>query len=287
MVVNTLTFSKPGYPEILSHITDPPKIIYWQGQPPGQWLKRPKIAVVGSRKFSPYGKAVTERLVAELARAGVVIISGLAYGIDITAHNAALAAGGTTVAILPFGLDRIYPSAHLDTAMKILTLGTLISEYPPGSATAFKSNFVARNRIISGLADAVLIPEATLKSGSLHTARFALEQGRMVMAVPGSITSPASEGSNNLIKSGAIPVTRADDILFALNITSVAQPRQETFTGSGIEAVVYQLIKDGITDQEELITAARIDTSALSSTLTTLEVGGHIRPVGAGNWIAA
>jgi DNA processing protein len=286
MNVNKLKVTDRGYPPTLLNISGPPAALYWAGQPPASWVNRPKIAVVGSRKFSVYGRLVTERLVSQLAGAGVVIISGLAYGIDITAHKAALSSGGTTVAVLPSSLDRVYPAIHLNTARRITLNGSLVTEYAPGSQIAFKSNFIARNRIISGLSDAVLIPEAALKSGSLHTARFALEQGKTVMAVPGNITSPGSEGCNNLIKSGALPVTNAEDIFFALNLTPAnRQPRQ--FNGGGIEAAVYGLIKDGVTDQEELVSAAKIDPRTLSSTLTMLEISGYIRPAGAGNWVDA
>lgn len=287
MNVNTLKVNSLDYPDILKNIVDPPEVIYWNGQPPKQWLDRPKIAVVGSRKLSAYGKAVTERLVSELARQGLVIISGLAYGIDITAHKAALAADGITVAVLPSSLDQIYPAAHLHVARQITRNGTLITEYPLGSNIAFKSNFIARNRIVSGLADAVLIPEAALKSGSLHTARFALDQGKTVMAVPGNITSPTSEGCNNLIKSGALPVTSVDDIFFALKIQPAAKKSRKTFSGTELEAAIYNLIESGVSDQAELIAAAKVDTPALSSALTMLEISGHIRPAGAGNWIIA
>jgi DNA processing protein len=206
MKVNTLTLNAPDFPDILKHISPVPKNLFWSGQSIGSWIERPKVAIVGSRRISPYGRAVTEKLAGELARAGVVIISGLAYGVDITAHNAALAARGITVAVLPSSLEEIYPPAHRNIARQISEKGTLISEYPVG-AISFRSNFIARNRLVSGLADVLIITEAALKSGSLHTARFALEQGKTVMAVPGNITSPTSEGCNNLIKSGAAPIT--------------------------------------------------------------------------------
>lgn len=287
MIVNKLKVSDPDYPQILRQISGPPAAIYWTGCPPHDWLSRPKIAVVGSRKFSPYGKNITERFVYDLARMGVVIISGLAYGIDITAHRAALAAGGITAAVLPSSLDQIYPAAHLNDARQIAEKGSLITEYAPGSDIAFKSNFIARNRIVSGLADAVLIPEAALKSGSLHTARFAMEQGKAVLAVPGNITSPASEGCNNLIKAGAVPVTSVDDILFTLKISPSQRKDQSAFSGSQLEAAIYQLIKEGVSDQDELVSAAHIKSSELSGALTMLEISGYIRPVGAGNWVAS
>jgi DNA processing protein len=286
MNVNTLKVGSVPYLASLDNGHNPPEIIYWTGGPVKEWISQPKLAVVGSRKFTAYGKAVTEKIVAELASAGVIIISGLAYGIDAIAHRAALSAGGRTVAVLPCGLNNIYPPAHAGIAERIMQSGTLISEYPPPAGIAFKSNFIARNRIISGLADGVLIPEAALKSGSLHTARFALEQGKLVMAVPGNITNPSSEGCNNLIKSGAIPVTSAEDVFFALKL-SAPKNAPKPFSGSQIEQTVYQLIKEGVGEQEQLALAAKTDASTLSSTLTILEIGGHIRPAGGGAWIAA
>ena len=285
MLVNMLKLGDPGFPEILERIPYPPQRIFWAGQPPESWLGRPKLAVVGSRKITPYGRTVTSRLINELARTGVVIISGMAYGVDVAAHQAALAAGGTTVAVMPGGLDMIYPAAHANIARQTIEQGTLITEYQAGTES-FKSNFIARNRLISGLADVLLITEAALKSGSLHTARFALEQGKTVMAVPGNITSPFSEGCNNLIKSGAIPVTSAEDVFFALKInTSVNKP--QTITGSPEEQLVFSFIRQGIAAQEEIAAQAKLEGAQLASVLTMLELSGHIRPAGGGNWVAA
>jgi DNA processing protein len=285
MIVNTLKLGEPGFPELLAQIPHPPQQVFWQGRSPEEWLNLPKIAVVGSRKITPYGRTTTSKLVSDLARAGVVIISGLAYGVDVTAHQAALAAGGTTAAVLPAGLDSIYPAAHANLARQIAEKGTLITEYPAMTAT-YPGNFIARNRIISGLADVLLITEAALKSGSLHTARFALEQGKTVMAVPGNITSPFSEGCNNLIKSGAVPVTSADDIFFALRI-NISESKPRTIAGSPHEQLVFGFIREGISAQEEIAAAARLEGAQLASVLTMLELSGHIRPAGSGNWVAS
>jgi len=285
MIVNTLKLGGPYFPVNLSQIPSPPKMIYWEGQSPETWLEIPKVAIVGSRKVTPYGKQVTTRLAGELAKAGAVVISGLAYGVDSMAHQAALSVGGITVAVLPAGLDSIYPAAHANLARQIAKSGCLITEYPAGTVT-YPGNFIARNRLISGLADVVLITEAALKSGSLHTARFALEQGRTVMAVPGSITSPFSEGCNNLIKSGAVPVTSAEDVLFALRIV---QPEKKTvrIDASAEERLVFGFIQDGLTAQDEIARAASLGGQELASVLTMLELAGHIRPAGGGNWVAA
>jgi len=286
MIVNKLKLGETGFPESLTTIAAPPRQLFWSGNHPGEWLNRPRVAVVGSRKITAYGKLVTENLSGTLARSGVVIISGLAYGVDVSAHGAALRAGGVTVAVLPSSLEQVYPAAHAHIARQITERGALISEYPKGSQIAWKSNFIARNRLISGLADILLITEAAVNSGSLHTARFALEQGKTVMAVPGNVTSPVSEGCNNLIKSGAVPVTSAEDVLFALNI-SLGAKAEGAFSGSEQEKTVYELIKKGICAQEEVAAAARLDGHQVASTLTMLEISGYIRPAGAGQWVVA
>jgi len=285
MIVNMLKLGQPGFPEILAQIPCPPQQIFWQGQAFEGWLDKPKVAVVGSRKITPYGRTITAKLVNELARAGVVIISGLAYGVDAAAHQAALAAGGPTAAVLPAGLDSIYPAAHANLARQIAESGTLITEYP-ANTVSYPGNFIARNRIVSGLADVLLITEAALKSGSLHTARFALEQGKTVMAVPGNITSPFSEGCNNLIKSGAVPVTSADDIFFALKINT-SDNKPKSISGSASEQLVFSFIREGLSAQEEIAAAAKLEGAQLASVLTMLELSGHIRPVGSGNWMVS
>ena len=285
MNVNRLKHDDSDYPKILRDIPATPKELFWVGNAPSSWIDRPKVAIVGSRKITPYGKVATTKIAGELARAGVVIISGLAYGVDIAAHQAALQANGVTVAILPSSLSQIYPAAHTHIAQQITLRGTLLSEYD-GDIISFKSNFIARNRIVSGLADILLITEAAVNSGSLHTARFALEQGKTVMAVPGNITSPISEGANNLIKSGAVPVTAAEDVFFALGLNP-ASARAENFKGSASEQMVLTYIKEGITDQEDLALATRLDSRRLASALTMLEIEGMIRPAGGGNWILA
>lgn len=287
MKVNTLKLNTPDYPSILRHIQQPPQQLFWQGAHPSEWLEKPKVAVVGSRKITAYGRVVTENLVGELARAGVVIISGLAYGVDATAHQTALTAGGLTVAVLGSNIDDIQPAGNQHLADDILKHdGTIMSEYQ-GRALDYRVSFVARNRIISGLADVLLITEAALKSGSLHTARFALEQGKTVMTVPGSILSPSGEGCNNLIKSGAIPVTEAEDVFFALKIKPSHQKLSLDFHGTSEEEQILQLIRDGFMAQEELALASGLNGAQIAGTLTTLELRGHIRPVGAGNWVAA
>jgi DNA processing protein len=287
MKVNTLTLKSSSYPALLKTIHQPPAQIYYRGADPAGWLGKPKLAVVGSRKMTAYGRSVTEKMVAELAHAGVAIVSGLAYGVDAAAHKAALGAGGLTAAVLGSNIDEIRPTGNQQLAAEILKHGgTIMSEYR-GRSLDYRVSFVARNRIVSGLADVLLITEAALKSGSLHTARFALEQGKTVMAVPGSIFSPSSEGCNNLIKSGAIPVTSANDVFFALGIEPETAKVQLRFEGSPREEKIFKLICEGFADQEDLAVAASLDGAQVSSALTTLEIGGYIRPQGGGRWSAA
>lgn len=284
--VNILKLNDPCYPEVLKHIHGPPKQLYYIGSNPKNWIDMPRVAVVGSRKASLYGQQVTERLVGELARAGVVIISGLALGIDSIAHRAALDAGGLTIVILATPVEKIYPARHLQLAHRILDSdGTILSEAPK-NATIHLYDFVKRNRIVSGLADILLITEAVVNGGSLHTARFALEQGKTVMVVPGNITSPGSEGCNNLIKSGAIPVTEAGDIFFQLKIDP-QKSALKIFKGSEEERALLTLIQHGISDQEELTLRTGLVAPEISQILTMLEIGGHIRAQGGGNWLAA
>ena len=282
---NMLTLDDPSYPEILRNIPSAPKQLYVVG-PLAELLSRPRLAVVGSRKVTIYGKQVTTRLAGEAAKQGIVIVSGLALGVDGLAHQAALDAGGLTIAVLPSSIERIYPATHHQLAKRIVESGgVLVSEYPP-STDIFKGNFVARNRLISGLSNATLITEAALKSGSLHTARFALEQGHEVLAVPGNINTLTSEGANNLIKHGAIPVTCIDDILFTLGVKST-QPKAPAKGSNEAEDVVLQLLSAGQQDGEALQSESRLDIALFNQTLTMLEITGKIRSLGVNQWALA
>lgn len=282
MKVNNLKQNSSDYPEILQHIPSPPKELFWTGAHPNKLMDKPRVAIVGSRRVSAYGRAVTERLAGELAKVGVVIVSGLALGVDSIAHQTTLDSDGLTIAVLPTSLDQIYPASHLNLARQIAAGGgCLVSEYPSGSE-AFPSNFIARNRLVSGLSDVLLITEAAKNSGTMHTAGFALEQGRTVMAVPGNINSPGSEGCNNLIKMGATPVTSARDVFEALNIKP-AVLAVRVFRGNPNEQLLYELIKQGVCDQDELAMASKLSGPSLSSTLTMLEINGYIKAE-AGSW---
>jgi DNA processing protein len=284
MIVKKLTINEDAYPSPLKDIATPPKQLFYVGTAPAEWLNRPRVAIVGSRGVSSYGQQVTAQLAGELAERGVVIISGLALGVDGIAHQAALEAGGTTVAVMANGLDKIYPATHAQLARHILERGgTILSEYEPGTP-GFKQNFVARNRIVAGLADALLITEATEKSGTLHTARFALEQGRDVLAVPGNITSPNSVGTNNLIKSGATPVTHIEDVLFALGANHLPIEPVRRRGENADEQTVIDLLYEGASDGHELLVRAGLAPDQFNQTLTMLEISGKVRALGNNHW---
>jgi DNA processing protein len=282
MKVNKLTLKSPDFPEPLKVIPQPPRELYVLGAIE-ELAKRPVLAVVGSRKVTAYGKHVTTELVSEIARQGVAIVSGLALGVDGLAHQVALEAGGYTVAVMPCSLDQVYPSTHRHLAKRILEQGgALVSEYPPETAP-WHNQFIERNRLVSGLSQAVLITEAAEKSGTLHTAGFALEQGKTVLAVPGNITSPLSQGTNTLIKSGAIPVTSSQDIFEALGL-KLNMAKQEIIAANAEEAILIQLLQDGITDAAELLIKSELSAPVFNQTLTMMEIHGKIAALGAGNW---
>ena len=281
MDVKTLTLNSPLFPTQLKEIANPPAQLHYLGDLE-KALQGPRLAIVGSRKVSAYGKAVTHKLAREAAEQGIVIVSGLALGVDGLAHQAALDAHGGTIAVLR-GLERIQPATHQQLAERILQAGgTLVSEFS-GSGMVFKGDFVTRNRIVSGMSDAVLVTEAAIGSGSLHTATFAKKQGRIVMAVPGNITSELSAGTNNLIKQGAIPVTEIRDILAAMNLQKTTKKLQ-VVGSTDEETAILQLIAQGTSDASELLHHSKLTLPLFNQTLTMLEITGKIRPLGAGKW---
>jgi DNA processing protein len=280
--IQTLAIHDPEYPEYLRNIPNPPKQLYYIGNLV-PLLSMPRLAVIGSRRVSPYGRGVTQKLAEAAAAKGVVIVSGLALGVDGIGHQAALDVKGKTIAVLAGGLDIIHPSSHHRMAEEIVwNGGAIISEYPLGT-TPYKTNFIARNRIVSGLSDAVLITEAAEKSGTLHTANFALEQGKTVMAVPGNITSLLSAGTNNLIKAGAMPITSPSDILNTFDLSQIT-PEQARLPLNAEEAVILQLMAEGVSDSSELLSRSKLSAPVFSQTLTMLEITGKVRPLGAGHW---
>jgi DNA processing protein len=279
----SLSWRSRSFPECLREIPSPPKWIYYRGAL-SDLLERPRLAIVGSRSVTAYGRHVTEQLAGKLAEQGIVIISGLALGVDAIAHRAALDAGGLALAVLPSSVDKIYPVTNISLAEEILAKGgALVSEYGTDEY-AFKQNFIARNRLVAGLAQAVLITEAAEKSGSLHTARFALEQGKDVLAVPGNITVPTSVGTNNLIKAGATPITSYSDVLHALGLRGHATSAREVRGRNRHEQIVLDLLLKGVSDGEQLLKQSGLDPSQFNQVLTMLELGGKIRPLSANQW---
>ncbi|MGH7250125.1 MAG: DNA-processing protein DprA, partial [Minisyncoccia bacterium] len=271
------------YPDILRSIPAAPKQLYCIGTPLNELLKNPTVAIVGSRKITSYGQRVTADIASSLANRGIVIVSGLALGVDAAAHQAAILAGGKCIAVLPCGLDQIYPATNRNLARKLLeTGGAIITEYPEHTE-AFKSNFVARNRIVSGLARALVITEAVEKSGSLHTAGFALEQGREVCAVPGNIYSPSSAGTNNLIKKGATPVIDAIDVLRTIGLADKPKKKQRIMAANQEEFIIMTLINEGVFETDELLAKSELPPDIFNQTLTMLEIGGRIQAT-SGKW---
>ncbi|OGL70921.1 DNA protecting protein DprA [Candidatus Uhrbacteria bacterium RIFCSPHIGHO2_02_FULL_47_44] len=285
--VHAVTRRDPAYPPLLSKIYDPPPVLYYRGTLPDP--SRKHIAVVGTRHPSSYGLRVGEKIVGDLAEAGVVIVSGLAYGIDALAHEATLKCGGTTIAVLGSAVDApsIYPAGNRHLVSQILAHGgAIVSEYPVGTLP-LPFHFPLRNRIIAGLAHGTLVVEAAQKSGSLITARAALEGGRDVYAIPGDIDSEMSEGPNNLIKMGAIPVTCAGDML-GLDPSPQPSPSKgegttSTFTyepRSETERVILDQLKRDPMHVDEIARATLIPIDSLGSALTLLEMKGIIKHEG-------
>lgn len=276
-----LMLNSSDIPLKLQSLPQPPEQLFTEGAF-AELLQRPLVGIVGSRKVSPYGRQVTDRLATELSRRGVVVVSGLALGVDSIAHKAAIEAGGQTIAVLPGPLDQIYPATHSPLARRIITTGgALVTEYPAGTPT-MRHHFIARNRLIAGLADVLLVTEAALKSGSLHTARFALEQGKDVLAVPGNITSATSEGTNNLIKAGAEVATRAEDILLAVGLPD--ETRLAPVGDTPAEQVILDLLAAGIQDGNVLHRQSNLPIQAFNQSLTMLEINGKVRALGANRW---
>ncbi len=274
------------YPRILREIPGPPPVLYFRGTLPAQ--DEPTVAIVGTRRATSYGREATSRVATDLASAGVCIISGLAKGIDGYAHRAALEAGGRTIAVLASGVDIIYPNEHRQLAERIVESGALISDYPPGTKPE-ASNFPARNRIISGLSQATVVVEAPMRSGALITVGFAADQGREVYAVPGNILSSASDGTNRLLRQGAIPLTSAADLLDDLHLSperSKQEPAQMAFPISEEERAIYALVTAEPQHIDELAYSAGLTISQASALMTMLELKGLIANVGAQHFVA-
>lgn len=282
MKINSITPRKHEYLALLEHIPSAPSTIFFRGKLPEARI--PSVAIVGTRKPTSYGKEVTHKLATELAKRGVIVISGLALGVDAIAHRAALEVGGTTLAVLANSVDQIYPRTNHALGEQILEKGgAILSEYkPPTPARDFQ--FLQRNRIVSGLADAVVITEAAQRSGTLSTAARALEQGKEVFVVPGNITSPLSSGCNALLKQGAHPATCVEDILEIIAPQLLTQQTALPLGSTPLESEIIRLLQTGVRDGDQLQQQSKASASDFAQALTMMELSNIIRPLGGNQW---
>ncbi len=279
--VAVVCWDGPQYPAALKAIADPPPVLWVRGTL--AVLRRPTVALVGSRAGTPHARALARELGTDLVARGVTVVSGLARGVDGAAHRGALFGQGATVAILGSGVDTVYPPEHSDLAAGIIDQGALVSELPPGTPPR-SAHFPLRNRLISGVAQAVVVVEATERSGSLITARLALEQGREVMAVPGGVVGRRNRGAHALLKDGAKLVEDVDDILEELRIPSV----------EGVEApaddleddpLLVQLVRGESYDVDQLVALSGVDSPALLVRLSELEFAGRVERLAGGRFM--
>jgi DNA processing protein len=277
--IKTINIEDKNYPKLLKEIKDPPKVIYYLGKIKD---KEPCFAIVGTRRFSSYGKQVALEIAGDLAEAGLTIVSGFAPGIDTFAHAACIERKKRTIAVLGTGLDdkSIFPRSNLKLVNKILeTGGCLISEYPPGTHGT-KLTFPQRNRIISGLSLGILVVEAKEKSGALITANFAFSQKRKVFAVPGPIYSSNSKGPHLLIKKGAKLVESANDILKELKLPNLKPDLKSLVGETEEENLILEIIKERALYIDEIIKKTKLPPAIVASTLAILEIKGKVRNLG-------
>jgi len=275
-----LTLEDRDYPDYLREIFDPPFVLYCAGKV--ETLKEPAVSIVGARKPSPYGRAVAEKIAHDLASRGIVVVSGLARGVDSIAHWGALR-GGKTVAVLGSGLENIYPRENRKLYEKIIETGAVVTEFSRNTPP-LGFHFPIRNRIIAGLSLALVVVEATKRSGSLISARLSLEQNREVMAVPGNVTSELSQGTNWLIKAGATPVERWEDVAEELPsplkeqlLSQTSKGKEKTPSISPLEKEIFELLTpDSLTHIDELVEQSNISVSEALSLLLHLEIKGLI-----------
>ncbi len=293
--INQISPLESNFTEVLEAIALKPKTLYFCGKIPQNVSKnnrseRPKVvAIVGSRHNTRYGEKVAYELAYKLASHGVIIVSGLAFGIDSIGHQAALDAGGTTIAILGTPIDEIYPRAHTKLAQQIVeTGGMIMSEYGPGAKIIPKVSFLERNRLISGLADAVVVVEAAVRSGSLSTATHAINQGKDVFAVPGNIDNPYSQGCNKLIAQGAFPYSEPDDVMRVLFPEEFIKKRRKSKRLAGkndVETAILAALSEGVNCGEDIMKLAKIPAEVFSQSVTILEIEGRVRSLGANTWV--
>lgn len=282
MKINNISPLDSPYLKIMASIAQPPKCLYYIGTIPTQ--RRPTLAIVGTRKPTAYGRQVTERLASELASKGVVIVSGLALGVDAIAHQATLDASGTTIAILANELPEIRPMTNRAIGERIIASGGAIISESDGEKPLGKWSFLERNRLVAGISDAILITEASARSGTLNTAMHALEQGKDVFVVPGNITSPSSAGCNLLLKQGAIPVTEVNDILERIAPQLITAQTQLALGTTENEVAILTALKNGLRDGDEIQRVTTIDPREFATSLTMLELNGAIKSLGANQW---
>jgi len=279
-----LTVHDEEYPARLREIHDYPPLLYVRGKilPQDEFA----VAVIGTRKATAYGRQVTEEITGDLARSSITIVSGLARGIDSIAHRSALEAGGRTIAIFGSGIDVIYPYENRELAKRIMENGALISEYPLGTSPRAE-HFPIRNRIISGLSLGVLVTEAGDDSGALITVQTALDQNREVFAVPGSIMSPSSKGTNNIIQQGAKLVGDYKDILEELNLKSVAvhQEVKEVIPASDTEALILSKLSTEPVHVDKICRETNLPIATLTSALSMMELKGMVKQVSGMNYV--
>jgi DNA processing protein len=282
--IDVLTWDDLRYPGRLIEVDSSPPVLYVWGRI--ESIDRFSVAIVGTRRKSPYGETVAREISLGLAANGITVVSGLARGIDGIAHRGALDGNGRTLAVLGSGIDRIYPPEHRNLAQQISEQGAIVSEYGLGTAPEAR-NFPPRNRIISGLSMAVIVVEAGESSGALITAHFAAEQGREVFAVPGSVHSKVSRGTNRLIRDGAIPFLALTDVLEALNLELIA--RQETIEDylpeDELERIIYESLSADPIHVDDISTACDLPVSKITATLAMLELKGQARQVGGMHFI--
>jgi DNA processing protein len=280
--INYVTADDKDYPHNLVDLNDAPLVLYYKGT-----LKKDDInavAIVGSRKMTSYGKEVTRIFATELSHVGVTIVSGLAFGVDLMAHKTALEVGGRCVAVLASGLDEVSPRTNTWLAKKILDSGgALVSEYPPGTG-AQRHYFPYRNRIISGLSKGVLIVEGMMKSGTIHTAKAAADQGRPVFAVPGMITSPNSQAAHYLIKNGAVLTTSVADILDELNLQILVDGDKvnEIMPEDDVEQKILEVLDKEPIHLDKVVRITNMDVSTVSARLTIMVMKGLVVDLGNG-----
>lgn len=276
--IEVLTQGDSRYPKSLKNISDPPICLYVKGDLENfNFAKNFFIAIVGTRKPTPYGQQVAKKFASELAEAGFVIVSGMAVGIDATAHQAALEAGGKTIAFLGCGVDIIYPAVNSRLYNQIINKGGLvISEFPPGQMVA-KGLFIVRNRLISGVSMGVLVVEGAKDSGALITARYAAEQGKEVFAPPGPLTSAMSTAPNLLLKQGAKLVTSIEDILEEFNLKLVPKKKEQIEAElEGDEKVIFAILGDEPKLSDEIVNEAKLSVDKVLNILSLLEIKGVV-----------